>query len=69
VLIQKFFCPTSGEAQTVYEVTSPRSVGIEQSPGSCTRGPGVSFTINGGNLAEPLHVTTGDDGTVSLTLD
>ncbi|HEY7036360.1 MAG TPA: hypothetical protein VH482_33840, partial [Thermomicrobiales bacterium] len=61
--------PTDGEARTVFEVTTPRSVGIEESPGSCTPGPGVSFTITGGNLTEPLHVTTGDDGTVSLTLD
>jgi hypothetical protein len=75
VEIDKLFCITSGEAETEFFVFDPTVPGeidtlgvAEEQPDEGCWSEDVAFTITGGDLTEPIHVTTGDDGILEVDL-
>ena len=75
VEIDKIFCITSGEANTEFFVFDPiipgelGSLGVEdEQPDEGCWSEAVAFTITGGDLSEPMHVMTGDDGILEFAL-
>ncbi|HSK94466.1 MAG TPA: hypothetical protein VLA76_10475 [Candidatus Angelobacter sp.] len=75
VEIDKFFCITDGEAGTQYFVFDPTfptptvqgQEEAEQPDEGCWT-EAVAFTITGGDLEEPLHVMTGENGIIEFPL-
>lgn len=76
VEIDKLFCFTDDEASTEFFVFGPIELPQfdalgqveEELPEEGCWTEAVSFTITGGELTEPLEVTTGDNGSLEFTL-
>lgn len=76
VEVDKLFCITSGGADTEFFVFDPvlpdaletqGAVADEQLDEGCWS-EDVAFTITGGDLEEPMHVSTGEDGILEVEL-
>jgi len=76
VEIDKLFCFTDDEAGTEFFVFGPifpeplEALGVaeEEQPDEGCWTEDVSFTITGGDLDGPINVSTGDDGSIEISL-
>ncbi|MEZ4496765.1 MAG: SpaA isopeptide-forming pilin-related protein [Thermomicrobiales bacterium] len=65
----KIYCKSDKPYAPVFEVVGPDQFGLtERKDQECWRGSFVTFTVSGGDLENPIEVTTNRDGVFGLEL-